>query len=38
MGYAEAAAGIGLLLGPTSASFIYGYLGYSGTFYAFGVF
>ena len=35
IGLIESAAGAGLIAGPTLGSFIYGYLGYSDTFYLF---
>jgi DHA1 family solute carrier family 18 vesicular amine transporter 1/2 len=35
LGYAEASAGIGLMLGPVIGSFMYNFLEYMGTFFAF---
>ena len=35
LGMAEASAGIGLMLGPVIGSFLYQYLDYMGTFFAF---
>ena len=35
LGMAEAAAGIGLMLGPVMGAFIYAYVGYMGTFFIF---
>ena len=38
IGMLEAAAGAGLIAGPALGSFIYGYLGFSDTFYVFSSF
>jgi len=33
----ETIAGLGCILGPVMGAFLYSFLGYSGTFYAFGI-
>ena len=37
LGWAEAATGVGLVMGPALGSFIYSFLGYMFTFIAFGI-
>jgi len=38
LSYVKAAGGLGLMLGPSMGSTIYGYLGYEETFYFFSLF
>lgn len=38
LGYVKASTGLGLMLGPSVGSFVYGYFGYAVTFYFFSLF